>query len=93
MLIKTKMSNQLILLIRKISLIMTPENYAFVKTNFKKINAQVDEQKTEKINNGNEEKPLTQAEFEEYVIKSGAKGSFMIYRSKTKEDELGIDEL
>ena len=57
------MSNQLILLIRKISLIMTPENYAFVKTNFKKINAQVDEQKTEKINNGNEEKPLTQAAF------------------------------
>ena len=90
---KTKMSNQLILLMTKIALIITKKNYAFVKTNFKKIDAQVDEQKTEKTNDENEKKPLTQAEFEEYVIKSGAKGSFMIYRSKNKEDELGIDEL
>ena len=93
MLTKTKMSNQLILLMTKIALITTRENYGFVKTNFKKIDAQVDEQKTEKTNDENEEKPLTQSEFEEYVLKSGAKGSFMVYRSKNKEDELGIDEL
>ena len=90
---KTKMSNQIILLMTKIALIITKENYAFVKTNFKKIDAQVDEQKTEKTNDENEKKPLTPAEFEEYVLKSGAKGSFMVYRSKNKEDELGIDEL
>ena len=87
------MSNQLILLMTKIALIITRENYGFVKTNFKKIDAQVDEQKAEKTNDENEEKPLTQSEFEEYVLKSGAKGSFMVYRSKNKEDELGIDEL
>ena len=63
------------------------------KVDMMKIDAQVDEQKTEKTNDENEEKPLTQAEFEEYVIKSGAKGSFMVYRSKNKKDELGIDEL
>ena len=45
------------------------------------------------MNNDSQEKPLTQEEFEEYVIKSGAKGSFMVYRSNSKEDELGIDEL
>ena len=50
-------------------------------------------QKIEKTNDEDEKKPLTQAEFEEYVLKSGAKGSFMVYRSKNKEDELGIDEL
>ena len=36
---------------------------------------------------------LTQEEFEEYVSKSGAAGSFMIFRSKNKKDELGIDEI
>jgi len=40
-----------------------------------------------------ESKKLTQAEFEEFIIKSGAKGSFMVYRSNNKDDELGIDEL
>jgi len=60
-----------------------------MKTNFKKIKSDSysDEVKTEF-------KPeLTPEEFEEYVINSGAKGSFMIYRSKNKDDELGIDEL
>lgn len=38
-------------------------------------------------------KNLTKKEFEEYILRSGAKGSFMIYRSKNKDDELGIDEL
>ena len=42
-------------------------------------------------NKNNEE--ITPEEFEEFVIKSGAAGSFMIFRSDKKEDELGIEEL
>ena len=38
-------------------------------------------------------KPLTKDEFETYILDSGAKGSFMIYRSDKKDDELGVDEL
>lgn len=41
----------------------------------------------------NDAKDLTQEEFEEFVSKSGAAGSFMIFRSKNKKDELGIDQL
>lgn len=41
----------------------------------------------------NKNKELTKEEFEEFVLNSGAKGSFMIYRSDKKDDELGIDEL
>lgn len=40
-----------------------------------------------------EGKELTQKEFEEFIVKSGAKGSFMVYRSSKKEDELGLDSL
>ena len=40
-----------------------------------------------------EHKELTQEEFEEFIVKSGAKGSFMVYRSPKKEDELGLDSL
>lgn len=36
---------------------------------------------------------LTQEEFEEYISKSGAKGSFMVYRSVKKDEEMGLDEL
>lgn len=32
-------------------------------------------------------------ELEEFVIKSGATGSHMIFRSEKKDDELFIDEL
>ena len=39
------------------------------------------------------QKDLTQKEFEEYIIKSGAKGSFMVYRSDKKEEELGLEEI
>ena len=38
-------------------------------------------------------KDLTAEEFEDFIIKSGAKGAFMVYRSKKKDDELGIDKL
>tara|TARA_B100001750_G_scaffold248187_1_gene277362 strand:+ start:1172 stop:1369 length:198 start_codon:yes stop_codon:yes gene_type:complete len=65
-----------------------------VKTNFKKIESQDSNKKElETADKDSQEKPLTQEEFEEYVINSGAKGSFMVYRSNSKEDELGIDEL
>ena len=62
-----------------------------LKTNFKK-------DESEKPSNPNPDvkspkKDLTQEEFEEYISKSGAKGSFMVYRSEKKDDELGIDEL
>ena len=41
----------------------------------------------------NKKKDLTQKEFEEFISKSGAKGSFMVYRSTKKDEELGLDEL
>ena len=61
-----------------------------MKTNFKNKSG------TNKTKNNKIEKTsdtLTQEEFEDYVIKSGTRGSFMVYRSKRKNDELGIDEL
>ena len=37
---------------------------------------------------------MSEEEFEEYMSKMGAAGSFMVFRStKKKDDELGIDEL
>ena len=39
------------------------------------------------------DKQLTPKEFEDWVLKSGAKGSFMVYRSENENEELGIDEL
>ena len=38
-------------------------------------------------------KDYTQSEFEEFIIESGAVGSYMIFRSKNKDDEMGINEL
>jgi hypothetical protein len=51
--------------------------------------------------NNNNKKPeqkskteLTEEEFEEFVSKAGAAGTFMVFRSNTKkDDEMGIDEL
>lgn len=41
-----------------------------------------------------EHKQLTEAEFEEYIRKSGSAGSFMVFRSDDdKKSELGIDEV
>jgi len=63
-----------------------------MKTNFKKIKS--DSYSDDKIKATDQYKrDLTQEEFEEFVVKSGAKGSFMIYRSKNKDEELGLDEL
>ena len=60
-------------------------------TNFRKNKNSTESE--EKITTNNEQTDLTQEEFEEYIIKSGAKGSFMVYRSYKKDEELGLDEL
>jgi len=60
-----------------------------LKTNFR-------ENKKEDITEENDlqnQKDLSPEEFEKFIIDSGAKGSFMIYRSTKKDDELGIDNL
>ena len=62
-----------------------------MKTNFKK--SDKDTKNTEEQNLDETRKKLTKEEFEEFVIKSGSKGSFMVYRSKKKDEEMGIDEL
>ena len=37
---------------------------------------------------------MTDEEFEDYIVKSGAAGSFMVFRNfKKKQDELGIEEI
>ncbi len=41
----------------------------------------------------NEKKELTQAEFEEFIVKSGASGSFMVFRSNKPNEELGLEEI
>ncbi len=62
-----------------------------MKTNFRK-NDDKQLPSTENDNIPNQ-KDLTQKEFEEFISKSGAKGSFMVYRSSKKDEELGLDEL
>lgn len=54
--------------------------------------------KIKKNSNNKKPKPkgkteITEEEFEEFVSKSGAAGTFMIFRSTKKDDEMGIDEL
>ena len=63
-----------------------------MKTNFRKSeNSSNQEQSDVEINSN--QKNLTQKEFEDYLCKSGAKGSFMVYRSTKTDEELGLDEL
>lgn len=61
-----------------------------LKTNFR-------DNKEETIKNNvdslSEKKELSPEEFEKFIVSSGAKGSFMVYRSPKKDDELGIDNL
>ena len=41
-----------------------------------------------------EKTDVTDEEFENYIVKTGAAGSFMVFRNfKNKEDELGLDEI
>ena len=65
-----------------------------IKANFKisKTN-KIDLQETNNQTDAELHKDITQSEFEEFIIKSGASGSFMVFRSDKKEDELGLDEL
>ncbi len=63
-----------------------------MKTNFRKSeNDSTPEDNDAKTNI--DQKNLTREEFEEYVSSTGAKGSFMVYRSTKKDEELGLDEL
>lgn len=64
---------------------------AKLKTNFRKNESSASP--SEDNNKNSEKKDLTREEFEEYIAKSGAKGSFMVYRSTKKDEELGVDEL
>tara|TARA_A100001037_G_scaffold214737_1_gene192591 strand:+ start:338 stop:526 length:189 start_codon:yes stop_codon:yes gene_type:complete len=62
-----------------------------MKTNFKNDKKTGSKKQLEK--DDSKKKDITKEEFEEFIIKSGAKGSFMVYRSNKKDDELGMDEL
>tara|TARA_B110000438_G_C15804490_1_gene646656 strand:+ start:1482 stop:1670 length:189 start_codon:yes stop_codon:yes gene_type:complete len=62
-----------------------------MKANFK-INKNEDSVTT-KENTSEKNEELTEEEFEEYMSKAGAVGSFMVFRSNSKKDELGIDSL
>ena len=59
----------------------------------------IDKAGTKEINNSSDhkktqnDKEISPQEFEEFIIKSGAEGSFMIFRSDKKDDELGLEEL
>lgn len=63
-----------------------------MKTNFRKPDQNSSQEHNDEGVNVNQ-KDLTQEEFEEFISKSGAKGSFMVYRSAKKDEELGLDEL
>jgi len=62
-----------------------------MKSNFKITKNDDNVVSKEKKSEKNEE--LTEEEFEDYMSKAGAVGSFMVFRSNTKKDELGIDSL
>lgn len=64
-----------------------------MKSNFKNSKSNNEKKDFAKYDNIDNSKELTAEEFEDFIVKSGAKGSFMIYRSNKSEDELGIDEL
>lgn len=64
-----------------------------MKANFK-ISKQDETEKNKQDTRDNIKKDLTNEEFEEFLVKAGASGSFMVFRSdKNKNDELGLDEL
>lgn len=63
-----------------------------VNFNIKKKHNTIKNQKNKKIESESAQ-DVTQKEFEEFILKSGAKGSFMVYRTSKKENELGLEEL
>ncbi len=62
-----------------------------MKTNFKPKKESKNSVIPKKISST--KKDSTQKEFEEYIRKAGAAGSFMIFRSENKKDELGMEEI
>ena len=63
-----------------------------MKTNFQK-NKIVEHPKESLPPKNGDKNDFTQSEFEEFIIKSGAIGSYMIFRSENEEEEMGINEL
>jgi len=63
-----------------------------MKTNFQK-NKEIEHPKESLPPKSGDKKDYTQSEFEEFILKSGAVGSYMIFRSEEEEEEMGIDEL
>ena len=57
-----------------------------MKSNFKKSTSE-NYKEFEIKQDETDTKPLTKDEFENYILDSGAKGSFMIYRSDKKDEE------
>ena len=64
-----------------------------MKTNFRKKNEPKSGIKRLPNSIKDEKKDLTKEEFENFLLQSGAAGSFMVFRSKQKNDELGLDDL
>ena len=65
-----------------------------MKTNFKISKTVKIENKTSDSQNIDEtKKGITEQEFEEFISRSGAAGSYMVFRSTKKDDELGLDQL
>jgi len=65
-----------------------------IKANFKiSKTSKFDTEEKDKTNENENKKELTQTEFEEFIIKSGASGSFMVFRSNKPEEELGLEEI
>lgn len=60
-----------------------------MKANFKISDSDKEKQPTDNSKN----KETSRSEFEDFIIKSGAKGSFMVYRSTKQDDELGLEQL
>ena len=57
------------------------------------LDSKLDENNKLIFKKNDDEKEITAEEFEDFIVKSGAAGSFMIFRSDKKETEMGIDEL
>ena len=64
-----------------------------IKANFKITKESKLDENKKVVEKPKEQEDLTQEEFEEFVSKSGAAGSFMIFRSNKKDSELGLYEL
>jgi hypothetical protein len=65
-----------------------------IKANFKiSKTSRFDTEEKDKPSENESKKELTQTEFEEFIIKSGASGSFMVFRSDKPDEELGLEEI